>query len=58
MRRPLDPYTLRWVVRLERARMKRNARYWPHDEWVFAESMLKRIIDRAARLESRDPADE
>lgn len=58
--KPLDARTLRAVVRSERARMRRNARYWPNDEWLYAEAMLKRMLDKAGRCEvgvkARKPA--
>jgi hypothetical protein len=51
--RKLDPYTLRSVVRSQRARMRRNANQWDHWNWAYMSSFLRRLLDKAKALETK-----
>ncbi len=53
MKRELDAGTVRSVVKTQRAWMRRNAHYWPNDEWRFMESFLDRLTKRAERIERK-----
>lgn len=52
----LDPATLLYVVRSQRARMRRNAHHWDNQDWVHMESFLERLLKKAHALSPKRPA--